>query len=170
MFEILILAVLLLGLGAIVYYWRSAHARQRARERMEHAAEVSQGLPPAPLPKAQSYLVRYRFVPWVLALIVAALLHYAFGWALPFVFAISLVVGLLVDRLECYLAERRTAKIETQLADAIDLMWPRCGPGPESPMPWRTPCAKRAALCFPSLKRWWAEFVMETIRARFIAG
>ncbi len=122
MFEILILAVLLLGIGAIVYYWRSAHARQRARERMEHAAEVSQGLPPAPLPKAQSYLVRYRFVPWVLALIVAALLHYAFGWALPFVFAISLVVGLLVDRLECYLAERRTAKIETQLADAIDLM------------------------------------------------
>ena len=37
-------------------------------------------------------------------------------------------------------------------------------------MPWRTPCANRAALCFPNWKRWWAGSVLETIRATVYHG
>ena len=122
MIEILILAGLLLGLGVFVSYWRNARIRELARQRMEHAAEVAEVSPAAPVPAARSFLVRHRFVPWMLALLAAGLLHFAFGWALPFVIAVSLIVGLLAGRLESYLAERQTAKIETQLADAIDLM------------------------------------------------
>ena len=55
-------------------------------------------------------------------LLTAGLLHFAFAWALPFVIAVSLIVGLLGGRLESFLAMGRTARIETQLADAIDLM------------------------------------------------
>ena len=58
----------------------------------------------------------------MLGLLTAGLLYFAFGWAPPFVIAVSLIVGLLAGRLESYLAARRTASIETQLADAIDLM------------------------------------------------
>jgi Flp pilus assembly protein TadB len=122
MVETLILAGLLVGLGLIASYWRKARIREQARQRMEHAAAASEASEAAPIPRARSYLVRYRFVPWMLSLFAAGLLYFAFDWAPPFVIAVSLIVGLLADRLESYLAERRTARIETQLADAIDLM------------------------------------------------
>ena len=52
----------------------------------------------------------------------ALLLYFVFGWAPPFVIAVALIVSLQAGQLEAYLAAGRTAKIETQLADAIDLM------------------------------------------------
>ncbi len=122
MIEILILAGLLLGLGAIAAYWRNARVRTLARERIEYSAAVSEATQAEPLPAARSFLVRHRFLPWLLALIVAGLLYYAFDWAPPFVISVSLIAGLLAGRLDSYLAVRQTARIETQLADAIDLM------------------------------------------------
>ncbi|MGO8746615.1 MAG: type II secretion system F family protein [Thermoguttaceae bacterium] len=122
MIEILILAGLLLGLGVIVAYWRNARIRALARQRIEYSAEVSEALPPAPVPAARSFLVRYRFVPWMLGLVTAGILHFACGWPPPFVIAVSMIVGLLGARLESFLAVRQAARIETQLADAIDLM------------------------------------------------
>jgi Flp pilus assembly protein TadB len=122
MFEALILAGLLLGLGAIAAYWRNARVRALARERMEHSAEISETAAEAPLPAARSYLVRHRFAPWIFGLFVAGVLYFAVGWALPFVIAVALIVSLQAGQLEAYLAAVRTARIETQLADAIDLM------------------------------------------------
>jgi Flp pilus assembly protein TadB len=119
MVEILILAGLLLGLGVIAVYWRNARVRELARGRMEHAAEVSEA---AAIPVARSFLVRRRFLPWTLGLSAAGLLYFAIGWPPAFVIAVSLIAGLLAGRLESYLAARQTARIETQLADAIDLM------------------------------------------------
>jgi len=125
MTELIILALLLSGAAAIAAYWRKARIRELARQRIEHgpaadseAADVSQ----EPAPAARSILVRRRFAPWVVALVLAALLHFAAHFSLPFVIAISLIVGMLTGRLEAYLAGRQTVKIETQLADAIDLM------------------------------------------------
>ena len=65
---------------------------------------------------------RYRASPWLLGLAAAATLHFALGWSLAFVVAVALIVGLLGAQLEGYLAGQRIARIETQLADAIDLM------------------------------------------------
>ncbi len=111
-----------MGLGFIAAYWRNARVRALAQQRMEIAADAAESSQAPPIPAARSYLVRHRFVPWLLALSAAALLYYAFDWAPPFVVAVSLIVGLLTGRLESYLAQRQTAKIETQLAEAIDLM------------------------------------------------
>lgn len=122
MLETSILAGLLLGLGVIAAYWRNARIRELARGRMEHAAEVSAASPPEPVPAARSFLVRRRFLPWGLGLAAAGLLYFVLGWAPPFVIAISLIAGLLTGRLESFVAVGRTARIETQLADAIDLM------------------------------------------------
>ena len=41
-------------------------------------------------------------------------------------------------QLESYLRRRTARRIETQLADAIDLMVAACAPGRASPMPWKT--------------------------------
>jgi Flp pilus assembly protein TadB len=122
MIEILVLAGLLLGLGVIASYWRNARIRALARERMEISVEVSGPSQPEQIPTARLFLVRHHFLPWMLGLLAAGLLYFACGWALPFVIAVSLIVSLLAARLESFLAVRRTTQIETQLADAIDLM------------------------------------------------
>ena len=72
---------------------------------------------------------RYRALPWLLGLAAAATLHFALGWPLAFIIAVALIVGLLGAQLEGYLAGQRIARIETQLADAIDLMVAALGAG-----------------------------------------
>ncbi len=84
---------------------------------------------PEPIPAARSFLVRHRFLPWMVGLLAAGFLYFALGWAPPFVIAVGLIVSLLAGQLESYLAVRRTARIETQLADAIDLMVAALGAG-----------------------------------------
>ena len=126
---LLFFGLLLLGLGVVASVWRNARTRSLARQRMESPTEVSGSSQPEPIPAAHSFLVRYRFVPWTLGLLVAVLMHFAFGWALPFVIAVGLIVSLLGSQLESYLTSRRSARIETQLADAIDLMVAALGAG-----------------------------------------
>jgi Flp pilus assembly protein TadB len=89
---------------------------------MENPAEVAGPAPPEPIPAARSFLIRRRLLPWIVGLLTAGVLYFAVGWHPPFVIAIGLIVSLLGGQLESYPAARRTARIETQLADAIDLM------------------------------------------------
>jgi Flp pilus assembly protein TadB len=126
---LLFCGLLLLGLGVITSVWRNGRARTLSRERMESPIEVSGPSQLEPIPEARSFFVRHRFWPWMLGLLTAALMHFAFGWALPYVIAVALIVSLLGSQLESYLASRNTAKIETQLADAIDLMVAALGAG-----------------------------------------
>jgi Flp pilus assembly protein TadB len=130
MAEILLFCgLLLLGLGALASVWRNARARTLARGRMENSAEVSAASQPEQIPAARSFLIRHRVLPWMLGLAAAGLLYFVFHWAPPFVIAVGLIAGLLSGQLESYLAVRRTARIETQLADAIDLMVAALGAG-----------------------------------------
>ena len=126
---LLFFGLLLFGLGVVASVWRNARARSLAHQRIESPTEVSGPSQVGPIPAAHSFLVRFRFLPWLLGLTAAALIHIAFGWALPFVIAVGLIISLLGGQLEAYLAARRTAKIETQLADAIDLMVAALGAG-----------------------------------------
>jgi Flp pilus assembly protein TadB len=130
MAEILLFCgLLLLGLGALASAWRGARTRALVRQRMENSAAVSAPSQPEQTPAARSFLVRHRVLPWMLGLAAAGLLCFVFRWAPPFVIAVGLIVGLLAGQLEAYLAARRTARIETQLADAIDLMVAALGAG-----------------------------------------
>ena len=131
MIEILLFfGLLLLGLGVVASVWRNARRRALARAAAWRVRPRSPARSqPEPIPAARSFLVRHRFLPWMLGLLAAGLLHFAFGWALPFVIAVGLIVSLLGGQLESYLAARQTARIETQLADAIDLMVAALGAG-----------------------------------------
>jgi tight adherence protein B len=121
--------LLLVGLGVAAAVWRSARARALGRQRMAGTDEVAVTPQPEADSAARSFLVRHRVAPWMLGLAVSVVVHLAFGWGLPFAIAVGLIVGLLGGQLESYLAVRKTAKIETQLADAIDLMVAALGAG-----------------------------------------
>jgi Flp pilus assembly protein TadB len=127
--EILLLFGLLLGLGVGGLFWRNARIGALARGRMENAGEVSGQSPPEQIPTARSFLVRHRFLPWILGFLAAVLLYFALAWKLPFVVAAGLIISLLAGQLESHLNARRIAKVETQLANAIDLMVAALGAG-----------------------------------------
>ncbi len=119
---LLFFGLVLLGVGVVASVWRNARTRSLARQRIESPAEASGPAQPEQIPTARSFLVRHRFLPWILGLLGMAIIYFAFGWALPFVIAVGLIISLLGGQLESFLTTRKTARIETQLADAIDLM------------------------------------------------
>ena len=78
---------------------------------------------------ARTFPTRYRLLPWLLGFSVAGLMYFVLGWAAAFVVAAGLILSLLGAQLEAHLAARSMARIETQLADAIDLMVGALGAG-----------------------------------------
>lgn len=125
---LLFCGVVLIGLGIIVFAWRKGRVRWLARQRIEGVTEVPG--PPESEPLAtRPFRPRHRLLPWVIGCLAAGLVHFALGWAPAFVVAAGLIVGLLGNRLESYLDARSSLRIETQLADAIDLMVGALGAG-----------------------------------------
>jgi tight adherence protein B len=127
--EVILFAMLLLGIATVAIASQKARAAAMARQRMEAGIETPAPAAadgPAALP---TFPGRYRVVPWLIGLAVALLLYFVLGWSMAFVVAVALIVGLMGAQLEAYLAARRIARIETQLADAIDLMVAALGAG-----------------------------------------
>jgi tight adherence protein B len=118
--EVLLVLAVLFGLLLAVYGWQRASLRRRAQERLTASlpkAEEAEKLPPPTRP----VLRRYRWLPWLIGVVLAAGLYLA-GLHLTFAGALGLIVGLLGGQLEAHLAARKLLLVETQLADAIDLM------------------------------------------------
>jgi Flp pilus assembly protein TadB len=128
--EILLFSGLLLsGLAIIAFAWRNARARAMSRQRMEGSGEAS-AVPGAERRGApRTFPVRYRLLPWMLGFSAAVLMYFVFGWGVAFVITVGLLFSLLGGQLESHLAARSMARIETQLADAIDLMVGALGAG-----------------------------------------
>ena len=130
MTEILLFSGLLLsGLAIIAFAWRNARARALSRQRMESSAEAPLASGPERPPAAQTFPTRHRLLPWVLGFSAAGLMYFALGWAVAFVITVGLILSMLGSQLEAHLAVRSMARIETQLADAIDLMVGALGAG-----------------------------------------
>ena len=124
MAEALATLVLLAAAGIIFYLWLEARRANVARRRLEQAfaAETEHHTDGSERPRARSFSRRYRAIPWLVGAAVAGGLWFAFGLRPTYSGTAGLVVGLLGWQLEVMFAERRIQKIETQLADAIDLM------------------------------------------------
>jgi tight adherence protein B len=109
--------VLLGGLGlTLAWLLRAARTRRIARERLLPRVE-------SPIaPRIRPFATRHRFVPWV----VSAGLGLLGWWLAPFPWiytaALAAVAGLCAWQADIILQQRRHARIESQLADAIDLM------------------------------------------------
>ena len=130
MTEILLFSGLLLaGLAIIAFAWRNARACAVSRQRMEGSGKVSTLLGPERLPSPRTFPTRYRLLPWMLGFLAAGVMYFVLGWAAAFVIAAGLILSLLGGQLESHLAASSVARIETQLADAIDLMVGALGAG-----------------------------------------
>jgi tight adherence protein B len=129
MTEIILFALLLLGVGAVAVAWRKARAAALARQRMEVAYEPATEDAPDRPSVLETFPRRFRVAPWVVGLVAAGALYSVLGWSMAFVVAVALIVGLVGAQLEAYLAGASTARMETQLADALDLMVAALGAG-----------------------------------------
>lgn len=127
MLEVLSLLIVLTGAVAVVFYaWRNLHIRDRARQRMESRDPTPRQ---APTSIAHPFLRRHRLMAWLAGAAAGVLVYFVLGWSSPFAMAVGLILGLLGSQFESYWAARRTAKIEVQLADAIDLLVGALGAG-----------------------------------------
>lgn len=117
-----------MAFGTVVVAWRNARFSRLARQRIEFASGASE---PSAVQShvARSHLVRHRVLPWLAGGSAAIILYFTLGWGSAFPLAVGLIVSLLGGQLEAYLAGQRSAKIETQLVEAIDLMVGALGAG-----------------------------------------
>lgn len=62
------------------------------------------------------------WVPWVIGVVLVLSVLLVFRWPLQYALAIGAVVSLLLSQMESFFHTRHVAKLERQLADAIDIM------------------------------------------------
>lgn len=118
-------------LAIVAAGWRSVRRRELAWQRLteEDIRDGSDGPLRAEPMGARRLHRRWIWVPWALALIAAAVAALVFQLSAPYVIALGLMTGLLASQVESFLAARHAAKLETQLADAIDIMIGAVGAG-----------------------------------------
>lgn len=121
MMNVLIIAGCVAVIGAAVWALRVQHLRSTARERLYQDVDVTEGKKSEYL-KLTPSLRRYRFVPWLIALLVASTLHLFFALPLVYCVALGIITGVIGYLIEGWIAARNAARLETQLANAIDLM------------------------------------------------
>lgn len=117
----LITIAALLLVGGIAWYWRTQRLRATARERLYEDVETATDVKSDYLQLTPS-LRRHRALPWVAAGIIGSILLFAIQ--IPFVYclAITVIVGVMGYLIEGWIAARAALRLETQLANTIDLM------------------------------------------------
>jgi tight adherence protein B len=122
--ELLAAVGLLCASAIIAYLWRNARLQNLSRRRFESTLRAfeSDEFSQAELPPAQPLLRRHRLLPWLVGAATWGMLSFVVGLLEIYSVTVGLVVGLLLWQVEVMLADRRVHRVETQLADAIDLM------------------------------------------------
>lgn len=103
-------------------YERFADATKDRSEQGAGSASRSADRPLDPASSARRLTRRWIWVPWAIGLTVSLIVWVGFGWPVQYVLAIGAVVALLLNQFESFLHTRHIAKLERQLADAIDIM------------------------------------------------
>lgn len=116
---------LVVAIAAALVIWQGLRARSRSLLLVDEWLKVARPAGPGSGGGGPTvfrrFPRRYPWAPWVTALIVCVgLLFVGLPEPLPFAFAALAAVGVWL--LESYWAERQVDKMESQLADAIDLM------------------------------------------------
>lgn len=107
--------------GAAVWALRVQQLRSVARERLYHDVETTTARKNEYLRLTPS-LRRHQIVPWIIAFVLAATLNSFFAVPLVYCVAIGVISGVIGYLIEGWIAARNAARLETQLANAIDLM------------------------------------------------
>jgi len=128
MLESVVLLSLAACVGAAVFAWRMSRLRRLALDRLAPVIPAESGSSHARR-RGRPAIRRWRWIAPLAGLAVFLLLFVAVGWSATYSFAIASVVLLVAAQIESHLAQRRAARLESQLADAIDLMVGALGAG-----------------------------------------
>jgi tight adherence protein B len=127
MLERTILFVLLaLAAGAFIRVLSAQRVRRITRDRLTETEIEAPDQPEAggvaEPPVAHPYLRRHPFVPFIGGGVIFLTLWLLFGLKTVYAAMLGTVGGVIIHQIETFLAIRKTAQIEMQLANSIDLM------------------------------------------------
>lgn len=123
--RLLLLIALLSSVVGLVAVWWSASARRMASGRLAVLLEPPTGASArqrAPVREVPTFPTRYRWLPALVAVLVAGGLWTWLGLPGPIAAASGVLIGVLVNLLEEQQATEQEALIEAQLATAIGLL------------------------------------------------
>lgn len=105
------------ALLAVGYYWRLSWLREKVGERLQSSVvDDVAGLPERP------FATKHPTVPWLIAVTTTVMLAMLLAWPLNISIGIGLITALALAELDAWFLEWRYARIETQLADTIDVL------------------------------------------------
>src|SRR5262245_51135524 len=120
MSEVLIGSGAAAGAGAVWWLWRVQHIRRVSRERLN--AEIAGREKREYVVTLTPSLRRYHWVPGVIGCPVALFAALVLRWATVYGVSLGVIVGVIAWIVEQQIAARRALRLETQLANSIDLM------------------------------------------------
>ena len=127
----LTLGCMLLLAAIVVYQWQLISLRSVALGRL--APAIDDAVPASRRASSWSLsgpLARpLRIVPYLLGVVLGLIIWLVVGFSLTLSIAFGLIVAMMSAEVEAYLATMKSAKLERQLADAIDLMIGALGAG-----------------------------------------
>jgi tight adherence protein B len=115
--------------AATVYGWQRMALRRITLDRLSEPTLTAPALSALRRSAAGPLRRTWWWTPWLAGLVIGIVLFFFLRFWLIYSVAIGLILALLGAELEAYLAQRKTTRIEMQLADAIDLMIGALGAG-----------------------------------------
>lgn len=127
MFAAFLILIWFAIIAGLAIWWQSIRQKDAAYERFAAAFE-SQGDTEMQYP-GRRLRRRWMWVPWVIGLVAAVVAALVFRLTPPYVLAIAVMISLLCSQIEVFVAGQMAARLENQLADAIDIMIGAVGAG-----------------------------------------
>lgn len=125
-------AIVFLGWFTLIAFvavgWRSARQRELAWQRLADDGGTLAEREPIRGGTRRIHR-RWIWVPWAIGALTSLVVLLVLRLSTPYVVAMGLMIALLASQLESLLAARHATKLETQLADAIDIMIGAVGAG-----------------------------------------
>lgn len=112
---------------AFAYWWRRQLLHHRALARVSPGSDA--GVVASRADTKSTLRRPLRYVPLAIGVLLGGIAFFLLGWPWHFAGALGAVSCLIANQLEAFLAVRKTVRLETQLADCIDIMVGAVGAG-----------------------------------------
>lgn len=126
--QVLAIGGLLAAVSAVAYYWRRVAIRDRIQQRLQDATTEAQAIA-----AERRFARRFYWIPVVVGVATLPLFIFLWQWPINISVGVCIIVILIGLELEAWVYELRLTQIETQLADAIDVLVASLGAGSSLP-------------------------------------
>lgn len=112
--------------AGVALWWRAERQREAALQRLNSEKDSDEL---TPIASGRRLRRRWMWVPWAIAVAVGISIWLVFDLRPIYTISAALMTGLLGSQVESVLSARYAARLERQLADAIDIMVGAVGAG-----------------------------------------